>query len=92
MHTPNWRRVSQVKVKVILRPRVKHPSGTRDQFLFLHEILFRQLQVCYFVASSLTRERVCNLLLLLGLARAVPLGSLVTHIYNCYTRALKLSH
>jgi hypothetical protein len=31
--------------------------------------------VCYFVASSLTRGQVCNLLLLLVLASAVPLGS-----------------
>jgi hypothetical protein len=28
---------------------------------FLLEIVFRQLQVCYFVAPSLMRERVCNL-------------------------------
>jgi hypothetical protein len=49
------------------------PSGTRDQFFFLFDISFRQLWVCYFVAHSLTRGRVCNLLvqLLLGLARAV---------------------
>jgi hypothetical protein len=30
--------------------------------------------VCYFVASSLTRGRVCNLLLLLVLASTVPRG------------------
>jgi uncharacterized membrane protein len=48
------------------------PSGTRDQFFFLLEI--RQLRVRYFVAHSLTRGRVCNLLLLLVLASAVPLG------------------
>jgi hypothetical protein len=41
---------------------VRHPPGTCDQFFFLFEILFRQLQVCYFVAPSLTRGRVCNLL------------------------------
>jgi hypothetical protein len=29
---------------------------------FLLEIFFRQLRVCYFVAPSLTRGRVCNLL------------------------------
>jgi hypothetical protein len=40
---------------------VRHPSGTCDQFFFLLEISFRQLRV-YFVAPSLTRERVCNLL------------------------------
>jgi hypothetical protein len=41
---------------------VRRPSGTRDQFFFLLEIVFRQLRVCYFVAPSLTRGRVCNLL------------------------------
>jgi hypothetical protein len=43
-------------------PVVRPPSGTRDQFLFLLEISFWQLRVCYFVAPSLTRGRVCNLL------------------------------
>jgi hypothetical protein len=58
-------------------PGVRRPSGTRDQFFFLLEISFRQLLIYYFVASSLTRGRVCNLLLqfLLGLARAVTLRS-----------------
>jgi hypothetical protein len=72
-----------VKVKVTLRPTVSrpvrlgvgHPSGTRDQFFFLLEILIRQLRVCYFVAPSLTRGQVCNFLLVLVLASAVPLGS-----------------
>jgi hypothetical protein len=41
---------------------VRRPSGTRDQFFFLLEISFRLLRVCYFVAPSLTRGRVCNLL------------------------------
>jgi hypothetical protein len=71
------------EVEVKLRPTVsrpvrlgvRHPSGTRDLFFFLLEILFRQLRVCYFVAPSLTRGRVCNLLLLLVLARAVPRDS-----------------
>jgi hypothetical protein len=45
-----------------------------DQLFFLLEIFFRQLQV-YFVAPFLTWGWVCNLLLLLGLASAVPLGS-----------------
>jgi hypothetical protein len=47
----------------------------RDQFLFLLEIFLRQLQVCYSMAPSLKRGRVCNLLLVLGLASAVPLVS-----------------
>jgi hypothetical protein len=71
------------KVKVTLRPTVsrpaqlgvRHPSGTCDQFFFLLKIFFRQLWVCYFVAPSLTRGQICNLLLLLVLASAVPLGS-----------------
>jgi hypothetical protein len=41
---------------------VRHPSGTRDQFFLLLEISFRELQFYYFVAPSLTRGRVCNLL------------------------------
>jgi hypothetical protein len=57
-----------------VRLGVKRPSGTRDQFFFLLEILFRQLRVCYFVVPSLTRGRVCNLELLLVLASAVPFG------------------
>jgi hypothetical protein len=47
---------------------VTHPSETLDQFFFLPEIFFRQLRVCYFVAPSLIRVLVCNLLLLLVLA------------------------
>jgi hypothetical protein len=71
----------KVKVKVIFPPTAasrswcQAPSGTRDQFFFLLEIFFRQLWVCYFVAPSLTRGRVCNLLLLLVLASAVPWDS-----------------
>jgi hypothetical protein len=69
-----------VEVEVNLRPTlsrpvclgVRHPSGTCDQIFFLLEISLRQLQVCYFVAPSLMRGRVCNLL---GLVRAVTLGS-----------------
>jgi hypothetical protein len=56
---------------VNVRPTVSRPvrlgvrsrSGTCDQFFFLLEISFRQLRLCYFVAPSLTRGRVCNLLL-----------------------------
>jgi hypothetical protein len=47
----------------------------RDQFCFLLEIFFGQFRVCYFLAPSLTRGRVCNLLLLLLLASAVSLES-----------------
>jgi hypothetical protein len=46
----------------------------RDKFFFLFEIFLRQLRVCYFVTPSLTRGRVCNLLLLLDLDSSVPLG------------------
>jgi hypothetical protein len=41
---------------------------------FSFDIFFRQLRVCYFVAPSLTRGRICNLLLLLVLSSAVTLG------------------
>jgi hypothetical protein len=61
----------EVEVAVNLRPTVsrpvcpgvRRPSGTCDQFFFRHEISFRHLRFCYFVAPSLTRGRVCNLLL-----------------------------
>jgi hypothetical protein len=46
----------------------------RDRFFFLLDISYRKFWVCYFVAPSLTRGRACNLLLLLGLASAVPLA------------------
>jgi hypothetical protein len=82
---PHFQLPTIVEVEVNLRPTVsrpvcpgeRRPSGTRDQFFFLLEISFRQLRLCYFVAPSLTRGRVCNLLvqLLLGLAREVTLGS-----------------
>jgi hypothetical protein len=52
-----------------IRLGVRHPSGTLDQ------IFFRHFRLCYFVASSLTRGRVCNLLLLLVLASTVPWAS-----------------
>jgi hypothetical protein len=63
-------RNDEVEVKVNLRPTVsrpvclgvRRPSGTCDRFFFLFEISFRQLCVCYFVAPSLARGRVCKLL------------------------------
>jgi hypothetical protein len=69
-----WKRmvkVGEVEVEVNLPPTVSRPvcfgvrppSGTRDQFVFLLEIFFRHLLVYYFVAPSLTRGLVCNLLL-----------------------------
>jgi hypothetical protein len=75
-----------IKVKVTLRSTVsrpvrhgaRRPSGTRGQFFFLLEILFRKLRVCCFVEPSLTSGRVCNLLLLLVLASAVTLGSILS--------------
>jgi hypothetical protein len=59
-----------VEDEVNLRPTVIRPvrlgvrlsTRTRDQFFFLLEIFFRLLRICYFVAPSLTRGRVCNLL------------------------------
>jgi hypothetical protein len=73
------RRTVEVKLRpTISRPvtlGVRHPSGTHDQFFFLLGIFFGQLRVCYFVAPSLTRGRVCTLLLLLVLANAVPRDS-----------------
>jgi hypothetical protein len=62
---------TEVEVEVNLRPTVsrtvcpgvRRPSGTCDQFFFRHEISFRQLRLWYFVAPSLTRGWVCNLLL-----------------------------
>jgi hypothetical protein len=47
--------------------------GPATNFSFSLRFSFRQLRVCYFVAPSLTRGRVCNVLLLLVLASAVPL-------------------
>jgi hypothetical protein len=62
-----WSQSQSQSESYILRPTVsrpvhlgvRNPSGIRDQFSFLLEIFFRQLRVCYFVASSLTRGRVC---------------------------------
>jgi hypothetical protein len=59
----------EVEVEVSLRPTVsrsclgiRRPFGTFDQFSFFLEIPFRHPRVCYFVAPSLTRGRVCNLM------------------------------
>jgi hypothetical protein len=66
-HTPV---LNHTEVEVNLRPTVSRPvclgvrrsSGTCDRFCFLLEISFRQVWICYSVAPSLTRGRVCNLL------------------------------
>jgi hypothetical protein len=63
--------ILEVEVEVNLRPTVSRPvrpgvrlpSGTLDQFFLRHEIFRRQLRLCCFVAPSLTRGRVCNSLL-----------------------------
>jgi hypothetical protein len=68
--TSLWKTEVEVEVEFKLRPTlsrpvrlfVRHPSGNRDQFFFLLDIFFRQLRVCYSVALSLKRGRVCNLL------------------------------
>jgi hypothetical protein len=85
-------RYSHVEVEVNLRPTVSrqaclgviHLSGARDQFFFLLEISFRQLRVYYFVAPSLTRGRICNLLYncFWAFARAVTLGSKSRRIHD----------
>jgi hypothetical protein len=70
-----------IKVKVTLRPIISRPPSWCQtpiwdpRPIFLSPWNFRQLRVCYFVAPSLTRGWVCNLLLLLVLASTVPLGS-----------------
>jgi hypothetical protein len=64
-YSPNHREVEVNLRPTVSRPvclGVRHSSGTGAQFFFLLEISFRQLRVCYFVAPSLTRRRVYNLL------------------------------
>jgi hypothetical protein len=71
--------------RVILPPTVSWPvcsgampqSWALDQFFFLFflEIIFRQLRVCYYGASSLTRGRVSSLQLLLVLTSTVSVRS-----------------
>jgi hypothetical protein len=83
LYRARYSRCTEVEVEVNLRPTVSrpaclgvgHPFGTRDQFFFLVEIFFRQLLVCYFVAPSLTRGRVCKLLY--NCFRALPEQSLL---------------
>jgi hypothetical protein len=69
------------KVKVILRPTVSlswcqqpiwHPPPI---FISIFLMIFRHLRICWCGVPSLTRRRVCNLQLLLGLVSAVFLGS-----------------
>jgi hypothetical protein len=65
----------QDKVEIILRPTVSRPvaHGVRPQWGPVTNSFF-PLDSCglfYFVAPSLTRGRVCNLMLLLGLAQSL---------------------
>jgi hypothetical protein len=61
------------EVRVILRPTVNRPtSGRMTNFYFSLKF---SLDNCGFVILWLPLWRVCNLLLLLGFASAVPLGS-----------------
>jgi hypothetical protein len=77
----HWTTHLEVEVELRLtvsrpvRLGVRHPSGTCHQFFLILDIFFRQLWACYFVAPSLTRGRVGNLLLLLVLASTIALGS-----------------
>jgi hypothetical protein len=64
-----------------VRPGVRHPSGTHDQFFFLLEISFRELRLCYFVAPSLTRGRVCNLLVQKQVPVFISRRNRVTQLY-----------
>jgi hypothetical protein len=81
-----------VEVEVNLRPTVsrpvcvgvRHPFRTPDQFFVLLEISFRQLRVCYFVALSLTRGRVCSLIY--NCFWALPEQSLLGHILLSHLR------
>jgi hypothetical protein len=77
--TPPPHELLTASLSLMLRPTVsrpvclgiKHPSGAYDQIL----IIVWQLQICWFGAPSMTRERVCHLQLLLALASAVILGA-----------------
>jgi hypothetical protein len=71
-------------------PGIRRPSGTCDKFFFRHEISFRQLRLCYFVAPSLTRGRVCNLLL--NCFWALPEQSLLSRSPAELTVHILLSH
>jgi hypothetical protein len=70
---PSWRQaiLHSLKLKSAVQSVLPWPICLS----FLLEIIFRQLRVCYYGEPSLTRGRVCNLQLLLGLASAVFIGS-----------------
>jgi hypothetical protein len=69
----------------------RRPSGTRGQFFFRLEISFRQLRVCYFVAPSLRRGRVCNLLYSCFWAFAIP-AFIRTYLFFAPGRTYKSRH
>jgi hypothetical protein len=73
-----------VKIKVILRPTVsrpvrpgvRHPSGTGDQFFpFSVWLFFRQFRGCWCGAPSLTKSRVCTFQFFPGIVSASFLRS-----------------
>jgi hypothetical protein len=70
--------ISQPTVSRPVCPGIRPPSGTCDHLFFLlppMKIIFRQLLVSYYGASSLMRGWACNLKLLLSLTRTVFLRS-----------------
>jgi hypothetical protein len=72
-----WTNQVKIKVQVILTTDSQSTSPSwcqapiwdpRPIFPILSLIIFRQFQVCWFRASSLTRSRVCIFQILLGIA------------------------
>jgi hypothetical protein len=73
--------ISEVEVEVNLRPTVSRPVR--------HEIFRRQLRLCCFVAPSLTRGRVCNLLF--NCFWAMPEQSLLSENHTEHTDTVRTS-